>query len=300
MLSPQPLTAPARKRTIAPLMTTLRHVALLGLRPSERELVADAFRLPDTGPHRFAMAGMMDAADLLVADAADAPSVQLVLATEKLASTVFVGSAAPPGAVACISRPLDRSELLRELNFLAAAPRGLAAAHLQQVAAAPWKGPKRLRQPERRATAAPPAPAPLALLVDDSELALRYLETRLQRCGLVMERALTSGRAIELLSQRHYDFVFLDVELGPHSDLDGLALCQHIKRQQHRLALASSVVMVSAHHGHMDRVRGNLAGCDAYLAKPLDEVELQRLMLRHGLKPRVSTGSDTEQPIQPN
>jgi two-component system cell cycle response regulator len=283
MLSPQSLTAPPAKRTIAPLMSTLRRVALLGLRPSEHELVANAFRLPGTGPHRFALAGMMDEADLLVADAADAPSVQLVRATDKLASTVFLGAAAPPGAVACLTRPLDRSELLRALNVLATGP-----------GPGPGSGPRRSRQIERRA---PPAPAPLALLVDDSEVALRYLETRLQRWGLVMERALSSGRAIELLAQRHYDFVFLDVELGPHSDLDGLALCQHIKRQQHRQALASSVVLVSAHHGHMDRVRGNLAGCDAYLAKPLDEVELQRLMLRHGLKPRVPSDRDTPQPI---
>jgi hypothetical protein len=27
-----------------------------------------------------------------------------------------------------------------------------------------------------------------------------------------------------------------------------------------------------------------LAGCDAYLGKPLDEVDLQRLLLRQGLK----------------
>ena len=70
MLSPQPLTALPLKRTIAPLMSTLHRVALLGLRPSEHELVANAFRLPGTGPHGFALAGMMDEADLLVADAA--------------------------------------------------------------------------------------------------------------------------------------------------------------------------------------------------------------------------------------
>ena len=38
----------------------------------------------------------------------------------------------------------------------------------------------------------------------------------------------------------------------------------------------------------MDRVRGGLAGCDGYLGKPLDEVELQRMLLRHGLKPRAA------------
>jgi CheY-like chemotaxis protein len=42
--------------------------------------------------------------------------------------------------------------------------------------------------------------------------------------------------------------------------------------------------MVSAHAEESDRARGMLAGADAYLGKPLDEVDLQRLLLRLGLK----------------
>ena len=101
---------------------------------------------------------------------------------------------------------------------------------------------------------------------------------------------MSSGKAIELLSQQAFDFVFLDVELGVGSDLDGLALCQHIKRTQERHTTASAVVMVSAKSQEMDRVRGSLAGCDAYLSKPLNDVDLQRLMLRHGLKARTAEG----------
>lgn len=33
--------------------------------------------------------------------------------------------------------------------------------------------------------------------------------------------------------------------------------------------------MVSAHHAEIDRARGELAGCDAYLAKPLDDEALR-------------------------
>jgi CheY-like chemotaxis protein len=124
------------------------------------------------------------------------------------------------------------------------------------------------------------------LLVDDSEIALRFLESRLQHYGLRIERASSSGKAIELLARRDYDFVFIDVELGPGSELDGLALCQHIKRLDHGgAAITSAVIMVSAHQSELDRVRGVLAGCDAYLGKPLNDADLQRLMLRHGLKP---------------
>ncbi|MDP3085081.1 MAG: response regulator, partial [Rubrivivax sp.] len=136
---------------------------------------------------------------------------------------------------------------------------------------------------------APPARAPAvrgseALLVDDQEIALRYLETRLQPLGLHTQRATTSGKALEMLAQRDYDFVFVDVELGTGSDLDGLALCQHIKRQHLPVAggHAPVVAMVSAHHSELDRARGMLAGCDAYLGKPLDEAALRQLVSQHG------------------
>ena len=60
--------------------------------------------------------------------------------------------------------------------------------------------------------------------------------------------------------------------------LDGLALCQHLKRQHAPAGgrRAPRVVMVSAHASATDRVRGSFAGCDAYLVKPLDDDALRR------------------------
>ena len=123
------------------------------------------------------------------------------------------------------------------------------------------------------------------LLVDDSEIALRFLETRLHRHGVDSTRATGSGRALELIAQHAFDMIFLDVELGPGSELDGLALCQHIKRHHHHAGSreAPAVVLVSAHHGEIDRARGALAGCDDYLGKPLDEHLLHRVLLKHDL-----------------
>jgi CheY-like chemotaxis protein len=171
------------------------------------------------------------------------------------------------GSVAVVDRPLDPAALHEALHALL--PR-----------AAPPAAP-----------AAPPPPR-RALLVDDSEIALRFLETRLQRWGLQMDRALSGNRAIELMAgELPYDFVFIDVELGPRSALDGFALAQHIRRQHRREPTPPVLVMVSAHASPSHRARGQLAGCDAYLAKPLDEVELQRLLLRHGLKPRAGAAA---------
>ena len=242
-------------------------VALIGLGDAERgSLVAALAALPSTREPRYELITALDDAAWLIADAEHTPSVKLVLAAEMLKRTLWVGTPPPRGAVAGVDRPLQVPALLDALDALV--ERALPPARRRQA-----------RAPRR------------ALLVDDSEIALRFLETRLSRFGLVTERALTSNRAIELMAatpQQPYDFVFLDVELGPASTLDGLALARHLKRQHGREGAGPVIVFVSAHASPTDRARGDLAGGDAYLGKPLDEVELQRVMLRHGLRPRES------------
>jgi CheY-like chemotaxis protein len=295
-------------------------VALLGLQATERDRIAACLRQTQARQPGYVLAPMLNDGDVFIADADHQPSLELVRVTERLERTIFLGAAPPDDALHRMTRPIEPGRLLRELDALVAgdtpaveapaapavilrpvvpAPKSLAVPPLPMAPVSPVASP-RPRAPaaptERRRPAQPPAAAPepppgLALLVDDSELALRFLESRLKRYGLVVDRALSSGRAIELMSRRHYDFVFLDVELGPDSTLDGLALCQRIKRHQDAAAaLSSAVFMVSAHHGDSDRVRGTLAGCDAYLAKPLDEDELARLLARHGV---VARGAPT-------
>jgi len=135
--------------------------------------------------------------------------------------------------------------------------------------------------------AVPPRPRPgSALLVDDSEVALRFLQRKLAPFGLVTDCVSHSAEAIERLARRRYDFIFLDMELGERSALDGLGLCQHIKREP----AAANVVMITAHHTELDRVRGALAGCDGFLGKPLDDEELAMYLARFGVRPTAEAG----------
>ena len=88
------------------------------------------------------------------------------------------------------------------------------------------------------------------------------------------------------MSHRAYGMVFLDVDLGEHSDLDGLALCQHIKRRQPPSGgRAPLVVLVSAFNEPSDQVRGSLAGADGQIGKPVDDALLVALLQAHGLVP---------------
>jgi CheY-like chemotaxis protein len=268
-------------------------VALIGFRTAEHGQLLDLFapalkRSPAYRP-------VTDAAgsDFIVADADNTESLAEVVRLGLLDRTVYVGTQVPPDTPAWLARPLDATRLLRELDLLV----------VQHVGVSALEPPLHLRDlpPTPAATSRPPAPtldetlpapstaAPMStlrvLLVDDSEVALRYLESRLAVHGLRAERAQTSARAIELASTRSYDLVFVDVELGPGSDLDGLALCRHLKRRHARGVEPPAVVMVSAHHAEIDRARGELAGCDAYLGKPLDDEALRRVLVRVGAAP---------------
>jgi len=469
-------------------------VAFLGFTESERHALSSYFRLAHNRSPAYAHVATLTDADLLVADADHAPSVQLVVVTERLGETVFIGAQAPEGSAAWMRRPIDALQVMRELDGIVtrlapgkpvhddggqhttiiqamrrkreAEPPPLAAsvllgdlpfaapdpadvadaaalpdlpapaaasrpadtgpvsqpaplldADLQELAptmpdavpsrpapltlrdpptptpgdraAAPpadhfpggeglighepplpaqpggWTEdlsalhalpvrraaapasvappavspvappavpsappPEHARAPDAPRTAAPaaapeparadaPAPRaapaatttaapkaakppkvpkasllpsqPRALLVDDSVIALLFLEKRLERWQVQTDTASNSQAALALLAQHSYDLVFLDVELGPDSELDGLGLCRQIK--QTPASMNALVLMVTAHHSELDRVRGALAGCDAYLGKPLDEAELQRLLLRQGLRPKAEAGS---------
>ncbi len=132
----------------------------------------------------------------------------------------------------------------------------------------------------QRASGEPAAPEPReALLVDDSDIALCLLELKLKRLGLRTRLARSSQQALREVELAAPDLVFVDLDLGPHSDLDGLGLCRHLRGH---LAPGDRggpmLIMVSAYHSEADRVRGTLAGCDAYLGKPLEDDAIRRVL----------------------
>ena len=293
-----------------------QRVALLGFGDFERSALVSYLRLSGSRVPAYQEAPSLAAADYVIADADHAGTLDAVLGADRVADTVFIGSLAPDGALAWMMRPIDPLQVFRELDATvtlrmsqaqapAAPPPASRRAGRTAAGGPPVADPAARRAGSASpsapsATAEPSSPrrvgdvsAPtLALLVDGSEVALRLLERQLQALGLRTETVPNSQVALQMLAQRRYDVVFLDVDLGPNSELDGLALCQRVKRQHRSIAAGGAplVVMVSALNSPTDRVRGNFAGCDAYLAKPLDDDVLRRSLRNLGL--RLSAPSD--------
>lgn len=279
-------------------------VALLGFSAFERSALSSYFRLASHRQPRYEHVPDFNQAQFLIADADQSGVIDIVSSAGRTNDTVFVGAHGSPGATAWMMRPIDPLHVLRELDMLAArsGPSGMtiplplrAVGHLSVPApVAPIWPPQRNRtaRSDRRSSdvsATPPrtkpsAPVPVALLVDDSEIALRFLERQLEPFQMSVRRACSSGQALELLASQPFGFVFLDVELGQGSDLDGLTLCQHIKRKHvHPGGRTPVVVILSAHQKPVDQVRGALAGADAYLGKPLDNASLAEVLINHGV-----------------
>ena len=294
-------------------MTAPIPVALLGFSAFERSALASYFRIAEQRQPRYQHVLDIDEARFIVADADQSGVPDLLQALGRVGDAVFIGAHSPGGAASWMMRPIDPNHVLRELDGLVTqrdnpgsgplplvSPPGAgraadaaAAAPQRRADDGPPSGPMDLTV--RRATAAAlraqrearlrPNPLRRALLVDDSELALHFLDRQLKRYGLETEWATTSAKALELLARVPFGFVFLDIDLGPRSELDGLALCQPIKHQHvHPGGRAPLVVMVSAFAGPVDRVRSTLAGADAHLPKPLELPALDLWLRQQGLE----------------
>ena len=123
------------------------------------------------------------------------------------------------------------------------------------------------------------------LVVDDSDIALKFMKSRLYRFGFRAELASSGEEALARVAQNDFKFVFLDVMM---QGLDGYQTCRAIKQQRYGGASPPVVVMLTSRGGKIDKIRGSLAGCDAYLTKPLNEAELLAVLSKHD--PQVQRG----------
>ncbi|MFA7665443.1 MAG: response regulator transcription factor [Burkholderiaceae bacterium] len=130
------------------------------------------------------------------------------------------------------------------------------------------------------AGSAPDAGAPLPagrrpriLVVDDSPTVRQQLGLALTRMGFVCEMVARGEQALERLAASRYDLVMADVMIP---DMDGYRLTKAI-RKQHR---GVPVLILSSRGSAFDHARGMLAGCRAYLVKPVPLRELDAAILK--------------------
>jgi twitching motility two-component system response regulator PilG len=113
------------------------------------------------------------------------------------------------------------------------------------------------------------------LVVDDSAPARQHLRGLLQSRGFAVLEADSAEAALAQLQQESaYAAVLMDIMLP---GIDGYEACRQIRAQHPHLP----VIMLTSRASPFDRIRGSMAGCNAYLTKPPDPQELYDLLNKY-------------------
>jgi two-component system response regulator MprA len=125
------------------------------------------------------------------------------------------------------------------------------------------------------------------LLIVDDEYPLRAaLRRALSLEGYGVSEAASGEEAIELLGERQWDAVILDVLMA---GLSGIDVCRRLRAGGDR----TPILMLTARETVEDRVVGLEAGADDYLVKPFALAELLA-RVKALLRRAVSEGEETE------
>ena len=107
------------------------------------------------------------------------------------------------------------------------------------------------------------------LVVDDDALVLARISALLNAAQYEVAMAGSGEEAIGVLDSTHCHIVLTDWQMP---NMDGLALCRHIRRRQHESYIY--VLMLTIRDKEVDVLTGLAAGADAYVIKgaPIDDI----------------------------
>ena len=235
-----------------------------GFKPMEQRLLEGAVRLSERRLPRLALLNEAEAAkaDVLMIDGADETAVAWLAARPALAGkpTIWVDSRSARPGHTTTSRPVQWPML----------PMLLARA-LENVPGPTWAD-SMPATPADMAGLNPAAPAPVAridlnhvLVVDDSLAVRNHLRSLLEARGIRVSEAACVRDALAVVKTERFTCALMDV-LMP--DMDGYEGCKQLKSMKSSIGKLP-VVMLTSKASPFDRIRGKMAGCDAYLTKPV-------------------------------
>ena len=235
-----------------------------GFNDTEKKLLEGTVRLSQRRVPRLSLVPEADAAlaDVVMIDGLDAEAVTWAAARPWLArkKLIWIDSQLPrPGHMEArrpVQWPLLPMLLARALEHgRGAQPQPVPTAMAPAAAAG-------TRQ-------AAPAGISRVLVVDDSLAVRSHLRSLLEARGMQVSDATCVGEALAALAAApagHFICALMDV-LMP--DMDGYEGCRRIKAAKASLG-PLPVLMLTSKSSPFDRIRGKMAGCDAYLTKPVE------------------------------
>jgi two-component system cell cycle response regulator len=261
-------------------------VEIVGFKPQDKILIASMFKVSTmrTLPYREWQVSQKKTPDCAIFDIEDREArVLLELAVMRKKGfpliTIGLGAEKPPGVDAHIQRPIRWAGILHILDTVLnkeeapvylsdEAPEKISAAvnQLELTEVAPWYDQN--HPPKEFLTDA------AVLVLDPDATAFEFISDNLMRSGFRVDHAVDVSQASKMLEERRYNCVLLEMEL---QNEDGMRFCKSIKQSPDRRR-KTAVIILTKNRTIVDRMRGSLAGCDAFLNKPIDPIALTQTM----------------------
>lgn len=261
-------------------------VAIFGIPDFERELVQRIFSVSESRDHvyRIVDEAQTHTAEIALVDKSNANAADEFArfhAQHRDFPTVVIANGKNPESDYWVKRPFTAMRMLGALDKLVEArlsgaerPQPKAAASSAPAPAEPAREEPSAAAAAKVAPEAAPAPGTYkALVVDDSLTVRKQVGVALRRAGITAEFAEDAESALQLIESRNYDILFLDVVLPGK---DGYEICKAVKRNKDKKHIP--VIMLTGKSSRIDKVKGKLSGCDAYLTKPVSLNEFNQTL----------------------
>ena len=127
------------------------------------------------------------------------------------------------------------------------------------------------------------------LIVEDEEMIARLIRIGLEKAGYSCECVYDGKAAADLLEEKRYDLILLDIMLP---EIDGYELLEYIREFE------IPVIFITAKSSLEDKVKGLRAGADDYITKPFNILEVKariKAIMRRTTKRKEPAGSPVSQ-----
>lgn len=254
---------------------------MIGFSDAEKRMLASTFRL--TGRRDFCYIEPVEQdqrADIYLINADNAEALQSLRehAPNVHSPAVIIGREPVSVGWPFVQKPIQWMRLFEHLDEVMNTAL-LERSKREKSTETHWDGQTYRRSIDKKLPAEPVFMPPRlnesVLVVDDSATVRAFMRIKLAPFHFDVDFAENGEQAIEMAQAKTYTCIFLDIMMP---GIDGYEVCKRIKSNGDTKKTA--VVMLTSKNSMFDKFRGNWAGCDAYLGKPVPENDLLATIAR--------------------
>ncbi len=112
---------------------------------------------------------------------------------------------------------------------------------------------------------------PQIIIIEDEQAISLWIEKYFTQAGFSVLSCEDGKKGLQLIQQSKPDLIILDLNLP---SLDGLAICQQLRRHYNPEIANVAIIMLTARVEEVDRLHGLSIGADDYVIKPFSPREL--------------------------